>query len=390
VIEMAFKAIDYYNIDELLDDSELLIRDTVRNLMEDKYQPDIAKHFNDATCPLEIAKDLGELNAFGVNLDGYGCAGSSDTAYGLINQELERVDSALRSFSSVQTSLSMYPIHRWGSEEQKQKYLPGMAKGEIIGCFGLTEPDHGSDPSGMKTTAKKTDSGYVINGSKMWITNGTIADIAVVWAKLDGEIRGFLVEKGTDGYTAPEIKNKFSLRASVTSELSFLDCEIPKENILPDAVGLKAPLSCLTQARYGIAWGVIGAAMACFDEALQYAQERIQFGKPIAAFQLQQEKFAYMATEITKMQLLCLRLGQLKDAGKATHTQVSMAKRNNVAEALKIARMARGILGAAGIVDEYSAMRHACNLESVLTYEGTHDIHTLILGHDITGFEAYR
>ncbi|MCD6217450.1 acyl-CoA dehydrogenase family protein [bacterium] len=387
---MAFKAIDYYNIDELLGDSELLIRDTVRSLMEDKYQPAIAKHFNDGTCPLEIAKDLGELNAFGVNLEGYGCAGSSDTAYGLINQELERVDSALRSFSSVQTSLSMYPIHRWGSGEQKERYLPGMAKGEIIGCFGLTEPDHGSDPSGMKTTAQKTDSGYIINGSKMWITNGTIADIAVVWAKLDGEIRGFLVEKGTDGYTAPEIKNKFSLRASVTSELSFLDCEIPKENILPDAVGLKAPLSCLTQARYGIAWGVIGAAMACFDEALQYAQERIQFGKPIAAFQLQQEKFAYMATEITKMQLLCLRLGQLKDAGKATHTQVSMAKRNNVAEALKIAGMARGILGAAGIVDEYSAMRHACNLESVYTYEGTHDIHTLILGHDITGFKAYR
>ncbi len=387
---MAFKAIDYYNIDELLDDSELLIRDTVRNLMEDKYQPVIAKHFTDGTCTPEIAKDLGELNVFGVNLDGYGCAGSSDTAYGLISQELERVDSAIRSFSSVQTSLSMYPIHRWGSGEQKEKYLPGMAKGEIIGCFGLTEPDHGSDPSGMKTTAKITDSGYVLNGSKMWITNGTIADIAVVWAKLDGEIRGFLVEKGTDGYTAPEIKNKFSLRASVTSELSFIECEIPKENILLDAVGLKAPLSCLTQARYGIAWGAIGAAMACFDEALQYAQERIQFGKPIAAFQLQQEKFAYIATEITKMQLLCLRLGQLKDAGKATHTQVSMAKRNNVAEALKIARMAREILGAAGIVDEYSAMRHACNLESVYTYEGTHDIHTLILGHDITGFEAYR
>jgi glutaryl-CoA dehydrogenase len=387
---MPFDSIDMFNVNELFDDSEILIRDTVRDLMERKYVPIIAKHYQAGTIPPDIASDLGSLNIFGVNLDGYGCAGISDTVYGLISQELERVDSAIRSFSSVQTSLCMYPIHRWGSEDQKKKYLPRMASGEVIGCFGLTEPDFGSDPGSMITAAKKTKSGYVLNGSKMWITNGSIADVALVWAKLDGVVRGFLVEKGTKGFSAPEIKNKFSLRASVTSELSFDNCEIPSENMLPGADGLNAPLSCLTQARYGIAWGAVGAAMACFDEALKYAKQRIQFGKPIAQFQLQQEKFAEMAIEITKMQLMCWRLGRLKDQGKASHVQVSMAKRNNVEKALKIARTSREILGAAGIVDEYCSMRHAMNLESVYTYEGTHDIHTLIIGHELTGLPAYR
>jgi glutaryl-CoA dehydrogenase len=387
---MPFDSIDMFNVNELFDDSEILIRDTVRDLMERKYVPIIAKHYQAGTIPPDIASDLGSLNIFGVNLDGYGCAGISDTVYGLISQELERVDSAIRSFSSVQTSLCMYPIHRWGSEDQKKKYLPRMASGEVIGCFGLTEPDFGSDPGSMITAAKKTKSGYVLNGSKMWITNGSIADVALVWAKLDGVVRGFLVEKGTKGFSAPEIKNKFSLRASVTSELSFDNCEIPSENMLPGADGLNAPLSCLTQARYGIAWGAVGAAMACFDEALKYAKQRIQFGKPIAQFQLQQEKFAEMAIEITKMQLMCWRLGRLKDQGKASHVQVSMAKRNNVEKALKISRTSREILGAAGIVDEYCSMRHAMNLESVYTYEGTHDIHTLIIGHELTGLPAYR
>jgi glutaryl-CoA dehydrogenase len=387
---MSFEGFDFFKIDELISDSDLLIRDMVRDLMENEYLPMIAEYYRDAKFPSQIASDLGRLNVLGANLEGYGCAGASNIAYGLINRELERVDSALRSFNSVQTSLVMYPIHRWGSEEQKNKYLPEMAAGRLFGCFGLTEPDHGSDPGGMVTTAKKISSGYVLNGAKMWITNGTFADVALVWAKLDGEVRGFLVEKGTPGFDAPEIKNKLSLRASVTSELYFENCEIPAENILANAVGLKAALSCLTQARYGIAWGAVGAASACFKEALDYAKDRVQFGKPIASFQLVQEKFVYMATEISKMQLMCLRLGQLKDAGKMNHTQVSMAKRNNVAEALKIARMARDILGAAGIVDEYSSMRHACNLESVFTYEGTHDIHTLIIGNEITGIEAYR
>jgi len=386
---MAFEGFDFFKIDEMFGDSDLLIRDTVRALMEKEYASNIAEYYRDGKFPSQIAGDLGRLNLLGANLDGYGCPGASNTAYGLISQELERVDSALRSFSSVQTSLVMYPIHRWGSEEQKKKYLPDLASGKTIGCFGLTEPDYGSDPGGMVTKAVKSKSGYVLDGAKMWITNGTIADVAVVWAKLDGEVRGFLVEKGTPGFDAPEIKNKLSLRASVTSELYFQDCEIPAENILPGAIGLKCALSCLTQARYGIAWGAIGASIACFIEALNYSKERIQFGKPIASFQLVQEKLAYMATEITKMQLLCFRLGQLKDAGKATHVQVSMAKRNNVAEALKIARMARDILGAAGIVDEYSSMRHACNLESVYTYEGTHDIHTLIIGNELTGIKAY-
>ncbi|HUI64778.1 MAG TPA: acyl-CoA dehydrogenase family protein, partial [Bacteroidota bacterium] len=319
----------------------------------------------------------------------YGCAEMNNVAYGLVMQELERGDSGIRSFASVQSALVMYPIFTYGSQAQKDLWLPLLASGKKIGCFGLTEPDFGSNPGGMITRAEEVSDGYLLNGAKMWITNGTIADVAVVWAKLAGVVRGFLVEKGTKGFTATEMKGKHSLRASITSELIFDQVHIPKDNILPSGAGLKLPLSCLSQARYGIAWGAIGASMACYNAALEYAKTRIQFEKPIASFQLTQEKLVHMVTEITKAQLLCLQLGRLKDAGKVRFQQISMAKRNNVFHALEIAREARTILGANGILDEYPVMRHAANLESVMTYEGTHEMHTLIVGEDITGISAY-
>ncbi len=385
-----FQGVDYFNLDDVLEDDEILVRNTIRDFVEDSVIPIIEKHNRECTFPKELIPKIGELGLFGATLpEEYGCAGMNNVAYGLVMQELERGDSGVRSFSSVQSALVMYPIYTFGSEEQKKRWLPKLASGEKIGCFGLTEPDYGSNPAGMKTRAEKKGDRYILNGAKMWITNGTIADVAVVWAKLDGEIRGFLVEKGTKGYSAPEMKGKHSLRASVTSELVFEDCEIPEENLLPNSGGLKSPLMCLNQARYGIAWGVLGSAMACYDSALNYAQTRIQFDKPIGSFQLIQEKLAYMVTEITKGQLLCWKLGRMKDAGTMKHTQVSMAKRNNCYHALEIARTAREILGANGILDEYPVMRHAANLESVKTYEGTHEIHTLIIGQDVTGIAAF-
>jgi glutaryl-CoA dehydrogenase len=384
-----FRGVDYYGIEDLLSSEEKLIRDTVRIFISDDIAPIIERHYRDGTFPLHLVKKMAGIGLFGSTLPArYGGAELGYVSYGLMMQELERGDSSIRSFASVQSSLVMYPIYTFGSDRQKEHWLPRLAKGEAVGCFGLTEPDFGSNPGGMKTRAEKKGNTYVLNGAKMWITNGSLADIAVVWAKLDGEIRGFLVEKGTSGFSAPEMKGKHSLRASVTSELVFQDCAIPEENILPKSGGLKSPLMCLDQARYGIAWGAIGAAMACYDTALNYAKSRVQFGKPIAAFQLTQEKLVFMLTEITKAQLLNLQLGRLKDRGKDRHTQVSLAKRNNVHVALEIARTARTILGANGILDEYPVMRHMANLESVYTYEGTHDIHTLIIGHDITGFDA--
>jgi glutaryl-CoA dehydrogenase len=385
-----FRGTDFCDIDSLLSEEEIQIRDAVRAWVSRHVMPIIEEHARAGTFPMEMVKELGELGAFGANLQGYGCAGINNVAYGLIMQELERGDSGVRSCASVQGALVMYPIHRWGTEGQKERWLPALARGEAIGCFGLTEADHGSDPGSMRTTAVRDGDGYRLTGSKMWITNGTVADVAVVWAKLDGVVRGFLVEKGMRGYSAPLIHNKFSLRASVTSELVFEDVPLPAESLLPEAKGLGAPLSCLNQARYGIAWGAVGSAMACYEEARAYAGERIQFGKPIAGFQMVQEKLVYMVTEITKAQLLCVQLGRLKDRGTLRPPQVSLAKRNNVHHALEIARQARDILGAAGITDDYQAGRHMCNLESVKTYEGTHDIHTLIVGADITGLEAYR
>jgi len=387
---MAYKGIDFYNCDELFTEEEILIRDSVRQFVSDQLMPIIEKHNREGTFPAHLVAGMGELGLFGASLKGYGCAGVSPTAYGLMMVELERGDSGLRSFVSVQGALCMYPIHRYGTEEQKQHYLPRMATGEFIGCFGLTEADYGSNPGGMLTRAEKTADGYVLNGSKYWITNGTIADVSIVWAKLDGEVRGFLVDRDTPGFSSSDIKGKFSLRASVTSELVLDDVKVPETALLPGTDGLKSALSCLNQARYGIAWGAIGSAQAVFDEAVRYAQGRIQFGKPIAAFQLQQAKLAEMLTEITKAQLLCSRLGRLKEAGKSTPAMVSLAKRNNVAMALDIARSARDILGGVGIMDEYQVFRHMVNLESVKTYEGTHDIHTLILGQAITGIAAFE
>lgn len=382
---------DFYMIDDLLQSDEILFRDTIKQFVDDKIIPIIDGHYQEGTFPNDILAELATLGVFGITIpDEYGGAGSSYLNYGLAMQELERGDSAIRSFASVQSSLVMYPIFKYGTDEQKAKYLPKLASAKMIGCFGLTEPDFGSNPGGMITNAKEVSDGFILNGAKMWITNGTLADVALVWAKLDGLIRGFLVEKGTPGYLAPEMKGKYSLRASVTSELIFQDCVIPKENILPNVKGLKGPLSCLTQARYGISWGAVGAAIACFESAVDYAKSRIQFGKPIGAFQLIQEKLADMMTEITKAQLVNFRLAQLMDAGKATPQQVSFAKRNNVAMALDVARKARLIHGANGILGEYPIMRHAANLESVITYEGTHDIHTLILGQEITGIAAYE
>lgn len=386
-----FQGLDYFNLSELFTEEEKLVRNTVREFVEDNILPKIEKHNREGTFPAELVPKMAELGIFGSTLpQKYGCAGLNNISYGLMMQELERGDSSIRSFASVQSSLVMYPIYTFGSEEQKDYWLPKMASGKAIGCFGLTEPDFGSNPGGMITKAEIHPDGFLLNGAKMWITSGTIADVALVWAKLDGVIHGFLVEKGTKGFSAPETKGKHSLRASVTSELVFEDCLIPKENILPGVKGLKGPLMCLSQARYGIAWGAIGSAMACYDSALNYAKSRIQFDKPIASFQLVQEKLVYMATEITKGQLLSFQLGRLKDQGKEKPAQISMAKRNNVYHALEIARIARDILGANGILDEYPVMRHMANLESVKTYEGTHDIHTLIIGEDVTGIAAYR
>jgi glutaryl-CoA dehydrogenase len=388
---MPFRGVDFYRIDDLLTHEETLARDTVRRFVDEQVLPIIDKHFEEATFPKELVPQLAELGLLGGNLpEEYGCANMNNTAYGLVMQELERGDSGLRSFVSVQGALVMYPIFAFGSDEQKRKWLPLLAKGEKIGCFGLTEPDHGSDPGGMETRARQTGDGWVLNGTKRWITNGSIADIAIVWAKADDEIRGFIVETNTPGFQAPEIKNKLSLRASVTSDLIMDDVAVPAGNLLPGASGLKGPLMCLNQARYGIAWGAIGAAMACYEWAVDYTKGRTQFGKPIAAYQLVQDKLAHMLTEITKAQLLAWRLGRLKDDGKLHFTQTSLAKRNNVWIALETSRLARDLMGANGITLEYPVFRHMCNLESVYTYEGTHHIHTLILGEHITGFPAYQ
>lgn len=386
-----FEAPDYYALDDLLSPEHLLVRDAARAWVKRAVSPIIEKHAQEATFPTEIIKGLAEIGAFGPYIpENYGGAGLDQISYGLIMQEIERGDSGVRSTASVQSSLVMYPIFAYGSEAQRQKYLPKLAAGEMMGCFGLTEPDHGSNPSGMTTNIKDMGDHYLLNGAKMWISNAPFADIAVVWAKNEaGRIKGVIVERGMEGFSTPETHNKWSLRASATGELIFSDVKIPKENILPEKDGLGAPLGCLDSARYGIAWGAIGAAMDCYDTALRYAKERIQFGKPIAATQLQQKKLAEMLTEITKAQLLAFRLGQLKNQGKATTAQISMAKRNNVDMAIKIAREARQVLGGMGITGEYSIMRHMMNLESVISYEGTHDIHLLITGADITGHPAF-
>ena len=386
-----FEAPDYYALDDLLSPEHLLVRDAARAWVKRAVSPIIEKHAQEATFPTEIIKGLAEIGAFGPYIpENYGGAGLDQISYGLIMQEIERGDSGVRSTASVQSSLVMYPIFAYGNEAQRQKYLPKLASGEMMGCFGLTEPDHGSNPSGMTTNIKDMGDHYLLNGAKMWISNAPFADIAVVWAKNEaGRIKGVIVERGMEGFSTPETHNKWSLRASATGELIFSDVKIPKENILPEKDGLGAPLGCLDSARYGIAWGAIGAAMDCYDTALRYAKERIQFGKPIAATQLQQKKLAEMITEITKAQLLAFRLGQLKNQGKATTAQISMAKRNNVDMAIKIAREARQVLGGMGITGEYSIMRHMMNLESVITYEGTHDIHLLITGADITGHPAF-
>lgn len=387
----AFRGVDYMEIDSLFTDQEKLVRQTVREFVEKEVIPHIEEWNREAKFPKHLVPQMAELGFYGANLEGYGCAGMSNVEYGLIMQELERGDSGLRSFVSVQGALVMYPIHAYGSEEQKQKWLPALQQGKAIGCFGLTEPDFGSNPAGMRTRAVKDGNNYVINGEKAWITSGTIADVAVVWARTPDGVRGFLVEKGTPGYTSKDIKGKWSLRASVTSILSLQDVRVPASNMLPGAQGMKAPLSCLTQARYGIGWGVIGSAMACYNESLEYSKVRKQFDdKPIASHQMVQEKFAEMITEITKGQLLAMQVGRLKDKGRADHAHVSMLKRNNVKMALDVARSARDILGANGVADEYPIFRHMCNLESVFTYEGTHNIHTLVIGERVTGIAAYK
>ncbi len=389
---MAFQQLDYFQLDDQFSEDERMVRDTVRAWVTERYLPLAMKHFEAGTFPQELTPELAELGVFGPTVpQEYGGAGLNSVAYGLICQELERGDSGLRSFVSVQGSLVMYPIFAYGSEAQKRRWLPPLAQGKAIGCFGLTEPDFGSNPAGMLTTAVPTKDGFVLNGRKMWITNGTISDVAVVWARTQEDgIRGFLVERGAKGFSAPEQKHKFSLRASITSELVLEDVQVSRDAMLPGVKGLKGPLGCLNQARYGIAWGGLGAAYACFDEALQYAKSRVVFDKPLAGFQLPQKKFADMATQITMAQMLALRLGRLKDDGKVTPAQVSMAKRNNVMLALEVARTCRDILGANGISLEYQVGRHMCNLESVVTYEGTHDIHTLAIGHELTGMPAYR
>jgi glutaryl-CoA dehydrogenase len=382
-------ATDLYNIDHLLSEEERMVRDTVRQFVRERILPVIGEHFEAGTFPRELIPEIANLGLLGMHLEGYGCAGLSAVAYGLACQELEAGDSGLRSFVSVQGSLAMFPIWAFGSEEQKNRWLPKMAKGEVIGCFGLTEPDSGSDPSSMITNARRDGNSFVLNGNKMWITNGGIADIAVVWAKCEDSIRGFIVERGTPGFSTSDIHHKLSLRASITSELHFDDCRIPAENMLPNVKGLRGPLSCLNEARFGISWGVTGAARACYETALDYAKTRVQFGKPIASYQLVQQKLVIMATELVKAQLLALQLGRLKDEGLVHPVQISLAKRNNVREALKTAREARSVLGANGVTLEYPISRHMNNLESVYTYEGTDDIHTLIIGQAITGENAF-
>ncbi len=381
---------DFYRLDLLLSESERMLRDTVKTFVAREWLPHAAEHFEKGAFPLDIVPRLGELGLLGMKYSDYGCAGASNVEYGLACQELEAGDSGLRSFVSVQTSLVIHPIHTYGSEEQKRLFLPKLARGEMIGCFGLTEPDHGSDPGGMETKAVRDGGEYVLNGAKMWITNGSIADLALVWARLDEGIGGFLVERGARGFSAPEVPRKLSLRASVTSELVLDEVRVPERHRLPGAHTLAAPLGCLNEARYGIAWGAMGAACACYEAALDYTRERSQFGRPLASFQLVQEQLVGMLSEITKGQLLNLRLGRMKDAGLAHHSHVSLAKRANVRAALDIARGARALLGASGITLDYPPMRHAANLESVLTYEGTEEVHTLIVGREITGLDAFR
>lgn len=388
-------SLDYFEIESLLSPDERMVRDTARRFVEEEVLPIIRDAFRHGYFPKQVVPRVAGLGFLGANLpEQYGCAGLNNVAYGLINQELERGDSGLRSFVSVQSSLVMYPIYAFGSEEQKAHWLPKLARAESIGCFGLTEPDYGSDPGGMITRARKERGGYRINGVKRWITNGSIADVAVIWAKTEGDdprsIRGFLVERETPGFSAREMEGKFSLRASVTSELVLEDCFVPEESLLPGTSGLRSPLSCLTQARYGISWGAIGAALACYQCALDYAKTRKVFTRPIAGYQLVQQKLVTMVAEITKAQLLCLRLGRLKDEGKMRPEQVSLAKMNNVSQALRIARLARDILGANGIADEYPVIRHMLNLETVNTYEGTEDVHRLTIGRDVTGLNAFE
>ncbi len=387
-----YKHHDYYGVDELLSEEHLLARDAVRDWVKSEVTPIIEEYAERAECPKHLFKGLAEIGAYGPSLPvAYGGGGMDETAYGVIMQELERGDSGIRSMASVQGSLVMYPIYRYASEEQKKKYLPKLGAGELIGCFGLTEPDHGSNPAGMLSTIRDDGDAYILNGAKMWITNSPIADLAVVWARdEEGKIRGMIVDADSPGFSAPEIHGKWSLRASITGELVFEDVRVPKHQVFPEVRGLKGPLSCLSKARYGIAWGVIGAALDCYDSALRYSLEREQFGKPIGGFQLTQKKLAEMITEITKAQLLCWRLGTLADKGQASPAQISMAKRNNVLMALEIAREARQIHGGMGITNEYPIMRHMMNLETVLTYEGTHDIHLLITGMDVTGLNAFK
>jgi glutaryl-CoA dehydrogenase len=387
----SFPGVDFLDFDSLLSDEEKLARQTARQFVDDQIMPIIEQYNREGKFPVQLVPQMAELGLFGASLKGYGCAGMSNVEYGLVTQELERGDSGLRSFVSVQSALVMYPIHTFGSDEQKNRWLPLLQQGKAIGCFGLTEPQFGSNPGGMLTRAVKKGASYILNGEKMWITSGSLADVALIWAKCEDEkIRGFLVEKGTSGFKAWDVHGKYSLRASVTSGLAMTDCKIPADNLLPGVEGLKGPLSCLNQARYGIGWGGIGAAMACYDTALRYAKERKQFeNRPIASHQLVQEKLVWMITEITKAQFLALQVGRLKDQGRVHPSHISMLKMNNVWMALETARMARQILGANGIVDDYPIMRHMNNLESVITYEGTHDIHKLIIGERITGIEAF-
>jgi glutaryl-CoA dehydrogenase len=392
-----YKGVDFIGFDNLLDDDERLARDTARQFIEDNLIPIIEECNREGRFPRELVPQMGQLGFFGANLHGYGCAGMSNVEYGLVMQEFERGDSGVRSFVSVQSALVMYPIFTFGSDVQKEYWLPKLATGEKLGCFGLTEPDYGSNPGGMRTRADRSGDEYILNGEKMWITSGSISDVAVIWAKVygdpdakDGRVRGFLVETDRAGFSAYDVHGKWSLRASVTSGLSLQDVHVPVTNLMPESDGLRSPLMCLNQARYGIAWGAIGAAMSCYDTALQYSLLRKQFhDKPIASHQLVQDKLAWMISEITKAQLLILQVGRMKDSGKAGHEHISMAKRNNVWMALECARLARDVLGANGITDDYPVMRHMMNLESVKTYEGTHDIHTLIIGHSVTGIPAY-
>jgi glutaryl-CoA dehydrogenase len=388
---MSFRGVDYFCVDSLFSEQELMVRQTARRFAEERILPPIRDCYREARFPLEIIPEMAELGFLGANLEGYGCAAMSNVEYGLIMQELERVDSGVRSFVSVQGALVMYPIHRFGSDEQKQKWLPRLQSGKAVGCFGLTEPDFGSNPAGMRATAVRDGDAWVLNGEKTWITNGTMADVAVVWARANEGIVGFLVERGTPGFTSSDIHGKWSMRASVTSSLAFTDCRVPETDRLPGAKGLKGPLACLTQARYGIGWGVIGAAMDCYETARSYSVLRKQFDdRPIASHQLVQEKLAWMITEITKAQLLAVHAGRLKDQNKLEPAHVSMLKRNNAAMALDCARLSRDLLGANGITDEYPVMRHLCNLETVKTYEGTDHIHALVIGERVTGVAAYK